>query len=291
MSLASVYRIKSCFDKYGEVNVPRWALDIASANRMPPAAENAVKTYIDTNAALYLEENQEQLEADGHGTWSLSSVFRAIERWEYTWKTLHRRAKQRDDFVRAEFLQVLWKIDPVDLIFFDECGCDRRNTRRMRGRALRGLPPSVAEFFGRGQRVNIIGACDINGFIDACCMTVTDENVNGATIREWARGYLLPYLRKCGPGKVVVADNARIHHVINLEAICAEAGCQVLWLPAYSPDFNPIEEGWHDLKQWIRRHRSQLQGTLSETELVQFGLENIGCNMRAHFQHCHVRVA
>jgi transposase len=290
VSLATVYRIRGCFDRYGEPSEPEWAKDIPSANRMPAAAEEKVKMYIESNSALYLEEIRDQLEADGHGTWALSSVFRAIERWEFTWKVLHRRAKQRDDFVRARFLEVLWKIDPNDLIFFDECGCDRRNTRRMRGRSLRGLPAVVAEFFGRGERVNIIGACDVNGFIAECCMAVTNENVNGPTIREWARNFLLPYLLKCGPGKVVVADNARIHHVIGLEAICAEAGCQVLWLPAYSPDFNPIEEGWHDLKQWIRRHRLSLQGTMSEQELVVTGLENVGSTMRAHFQHCHVRV-
>ena len=174
-------------------------------------------------------------------------MFRACERWNITWKVLHRRARQRDEFSRAEFLTILLKFDPRDLIFFDECGCDRSNTRRMRGRAIRGMAACVSELFGRGERVNIIGARDIDGFIAGCCMPVVNANVSAATIRDWARNYLLPHLLEVGPGKVVVADNARIHHAIDLEAIVAEAGCQVLWLPTYSPDVNPIEEGWHDL--------------------------------------------
>lgn len=291
VALCSVYRIVHCYHKYGDVSKPAWAKKYRAADKMPDVAIAAVKNYIATYAAIYLDEIQTQLKSDGHGDWSLSSVYRACRRdLDITWKVLHRRACQRDDAARAAFLTTLWQVDPNDLIFIDECGCDRRNTRRMRGRALRGLPAYVGEFFARGRRINIIGACDVNGFIEEACMQVVDDTVDGATVRDYLWNYLLPALLKRVPGKVVVADNARIHHVVDLEGIVARAGCFVLWLSTYSCDFNPIEEGWQDLKQWIRRNRALFGPALGDCGLVRLGLEEVSCNMRAHFRNCHIDI-
>ena len=64
---------------------------------------------------------------------------------------------------------------------------------------------------------------------------------------EWD---LLPRLL---PGAVLVLDNARIHHGGRIQEIVTAAGCSVLYLPPYSPDFNPIELAWSWVKQFVRR--------------------------------------
>ena len=61
---------------------------------------------------------------------------------------------------------------------------------------------------------------------------------------------LLPWLL---PGAVLVLDNARIHHGGRIEEIVTAAGCSVLYLPPYSPDFNPIELAWSWIKHSVRR--------------------------------------
>jgi transposase len=54
---------------------------------------------------------------------------------------------------------------------------------------------------------------------------------------------------------VLVMDNARIHHNDNLITAIEDAGSKVLYLPPYSPDFNPIETAFSALKSWLKRYR------------------------------------
>jgi transposase len=55
---------------------------------------------------------------------------------------------------------------------------------------------------------------------------------------------------KCiGNGKTVIMDNARFHRKKQLQNICEKAGAELLFLPPYSPDFNPIEKEWADMKR------------------------------------------
>src|SRR5437016_6395872 len=55
---------------------------------------------------------------------------------------------------------------------------------------------------------------------------------------------------------VLVMDNARIHHNDDLVAAVEEIGGRVLYLPPYSPDFNPIETAFSALKSWLKRYRN-----------------------------------
>jgi hypothetical protein len=68
---------------------------------------------------------------------------------------------------------------------------------------------------------------------------------------RWLRGRLLPKPRR---GDVLVMDNATPHHAPQVANLCKAAGVSFLYLPPYSPDFNPIEPGWALQKQHVRRH-------------------------------------
>ncbi len=69
-------------------------------------------------------------------------------------------------------------------------------------------------------------------------------------VEAFLREDLLPRLL---PGSVLVLDNARIHHGGDINKIVSEAGCSVLYLPPYSPDFSPIELAWGWCKRLVRR--------------------------------------
>ncbi len=136
-------------------------------------------------------------------------------------------------------------MEPEDLVFIDEAGSNATMTpeyawSEVGSRAIDRRPLSHA------PNVSIIGALTLAGL--TAIMTVLG-GVNGAAFLAYVRQILVPTLR---PGQIVVMDNVRFHKVAGVEEAIAAAGCEVLYLPAYSPEFNPIEECWSKLKHLLR---------------------------------------
>jgi transposase len=133
---------------------------------------------------------------------------------------------------------------------------------RLRGRAPKGQRLHAHAPQGHWQTTTMIGALRLDG--STACMTI-----EGATDTEVFRTYvqqiLLPALR---PGDIVVMDNLSPHKSEPTLAMLARAGVQVLFLPAYSPDLNPIEKMWSKLKAYLRkaepRTREALQQAIAE---------------------------
>jgi len=75
---------------------------------------------------------------------------------------------------------------------------------------------------------------------------VFEGSTNRAVFEAWLEGFLVPELRE---GSTLVLDNASFHRYSDIESIAEKAGHKVLWLPAYSPDLNPIERYWAKLKK------------------------------------------
>jgi len=76
--------------------------------------------------------------------------------------------------------------------------------------------------------------------------------MNGELFLCWIKDFLLPSLSK---GQVIIMDNASIHKGIQVKEMIEAAGCTLLYLPPYSPDFNPIENYWAVMKKQIRKVR------------------------------------
>lgn len=73
---------------------------------------------------------------------------------------------------------------------------------------------------------------------------------NRDLFERWLEECLVPQLQ---PGDVIVIDNASFHHSQSIEEIVAQAGCEIWYLPPYSPDRNQIEHWWSVLKKWMRQ--------------------------------------
>ena len=78
--------------------------------------------------------------------------------------------------------------------------------------------------------------------------------MNTALFLHWLQHLLVPSLVK---GQVVIMDNAPIHKNSMVRTLIQDAGCKLLYLPAYSPDLNPIENYWAVMKKHIRKIRDQ----------------------------------
>ena len=92
-------------------------------------------------------------------------------------------------------------------------------------------------------------------------------------------------------------DNASIHHsfIDQIRIACEARGVRILCLPPYSPDFNPIEESFNDLKSYIRRwYRSKRQGFETYQDFFEWAIRKTGTRedgarrARAHFRHSGV---
>lgn len=90
---------------------------------------------------------------------------------------------------------------------------------------------------------------------------VIEGAVNGAAFVAYLEQQLVPRLR---PGQIVVLDNLRVYHLAAVRERIAAAGCRVAYLPAYSPDLNPIEGAFSKVKTRVRRAEARTHEALVE---------------------------
>jgi transposase len=146
-------------------------------------------------------------------------------------------------------------LDPARLVFLDETGA-KTNLTRLWGRAPCGERVQATAPHGHWNSTTLIGALRLDG--TTACMAIegaTDLPVFAAYVRQ----VLVPFLR---PGDWVVMDNLATHKSAAILALLRAAGAQPLFLPAYSPDFNPIEKMWSKVKQILRRLEARTRPAL-----------------------------
>lgn len=117
---------------------------------------------------------------------------------------------------------------------------------RLRGRAPRGQRCHASAPCGHWQATTMISSIRLDG--TTACMAIagaTDTEV----FRTYVREVLCPALRA---GDIVIMDNLAPHKSDPTLALITQAGAEVLFLPAYSPDFNPIEKMWSKVKHSLR---------------------------------------
>jgi len=93
----------------------------------------------------------------------------------------------------------------------------------------------------------MIGAIALDGFRG---MMTVDAGTSTDVFLAYVEQILVPRLR---PGDVVIMDNLSAHKNARVRRLIEDAGCELLFTPPYSPEFNPIEEAWAKLKDIIRR--------------------------------------
>lgn len=152
---------------------------------------------------------------------------------------------ERVQKLRVEFWDKIRDIPVEDLVFLDEAGVNlalmRLYARAPRGQRARGKRPHK-----RGKNVSLIGAISLKGITTSINLF---GSVDGLTFEAFVIRKLIP---KLGKGAVVVWDNYSIHKGSKIEEAIIEAGAKLIYLPPYSPDFNPIENCWSKIKSILR---------------------------------------
>lgn len=146
---------------------------------------------------------------------------------------------------RAVYAEAIKSILPEKLVYIDESGieltiCKDKGWGK-KGQALGGK--KSGKYY---ERTNIIAGLVNNR---AIAPMVFNGSCNTTLFENWVEQFLLKELQ---PGKVVVMDNAAFHKSQKTKELIESVGCKIIFLPPYSPDLNPIEKFWANMKRSVK---------------------------------------
>jgi len=148
-------------------------------------------------------------------------------------------------------------LDAKRLVFVDESGSNIALTslyaRAPKGQRAHGSVPR-----NRGKNTTLLASLSVEGMGASMLL---EGATNGAVFEIYLEQILLPSL---APGQIVVMDNLSAHKGARVRQLIEERGCQLLFLPAYSPDFSPIEETFSKIKAHLRRVGARTREALEE---------------------------
>jgi len=150
------------------------------------------------------------------------------------------------------------ELDPDRLVFLDETAANTSMVRRY-GWAPRGARCRIAAPAGHWKTTTVIAGLRTSG---PEAVALLDGPVTGERFRAYVSETLVPTLR---PGDTLILDNLGAHKVAGVREAIEAAGARLLYLPPYSPEFNPIELAFAKLKALLRSAAARTVSDLWET--------------------------
>ena len=182
---------------------------------------------------------------------------RVIKRLGWTRKKKSLRASEQNEATRAAWREQAAKLPTPDLVVVDETGSQINMT------PLYAYAPRGERAIGKvprnyGANLTVIASLSLSGMGEAMLL---DGSADAAAFEAYIEQILAPSLR---PGQIVILDNLSIHLGHRVKEVIERRSCQFLFLPAYSPDFSPIEEAFSKLKTILRRAGARTREALQE---------------------------
>lgn len=179
---------------------------------------------------------------------------------------------------RLDYWDCIRDVLADDLVFVDEMGVLLGLMRGM-GRSKKGDRVYDVKPFYRGSRVTVVGAISNKSIL---ALKTLGQSMNGEDFQQFVAQELLP---KLWPGAVVVMDNLKAHKMKGISEMIESVGARVVYLSPYSPEFNPIEHLWWQLKAFIRKFSPK--NILAVVQLLSLGV--LLCStqqLQNYFSHC-----
>jgi transposase len=178
-------------------------------------------------------------------------------------------------------LMVAAQVDPSRLVFVDEMGL-HTSLAPLYGYAPRGERVRLSVPRNHGKNTTLLASIDLGGMGETMA-------VEGATDRGVFEAYiehaLAPALRA---GQVVIMDNLPAHKPARVRELIEERGCELIYLPAYSADLNPIEEAFSKIKDLLRRAGARTKEALLEVLSEALSAVSVR-DARGYFEHAGYR--
>jgi transposase len=209
-----------------------------------------VLAVVEVDPDTTLAELQERLVREREIRASAGTIWALLDRCGLTFKKKSAYAAEQDrSDVRGQ--REAWfegqpDLDPAKLVFVDESFA-ATNMARLYGRAPKGNRLRAAIPHGHWNKTTVVAAMRLSGMTAA---QLLDGSINGETFLAYVRQVLVPTL---SPGDIVVIDNLSSHKSHPVREAIEAVGAKLLFLPPYSPDFNPIEKAFSKLKALLRK--------------------------------------
>jgi transposase len=187
-------------------------------------------------------------------------------------------AAERNEERRAIWHRIVTKFDARHYVFIDESGANITLAPRY-GRAPKGerCPGSVPRNYH--ENLTLFASLTLDGLTSAMLL---DGAADRAAFEVYLRAVLVPTLI---PGQIVILDNLAVHKQPALRQLIHACGCRVLFLPSYSPDFNPIELAFAEIKASLRRMTARTRAAL-EAEIGRAIDQVTAQHATNYFRHC-----
>ena len=275
IAVSTAHRIYHLFEQSGNVcpkpnNTPR-----PDTRKLSDDMELFIIGLVLENPGIYLSEVCKEVEDISGIVVSDSTVCKLIRRHGLTRKKIQQIALQRSSQIRGEFMGTVLLHRKDQFVWLDETGCDNRHTMRKYGYAIRGETPRCHRLLTRGQRVSAVAALSTEGLL---AVELTSGTVDSEVFFDFVRGSVIPLMNPfdgSSPKSILVLDNCSVHHVPGIAELFRLAGILVLYLPPYSPDYNPIEETFSYVKYYLKRHDTLLQQLNDKTPLIRAAFDSI----------------
>lgn len=207
------------------------------------------------NPILYLDEAKSHFEINFNITISTSYICQILHENNMTWKTLEKRAIQIKD---SEIVRFMAELDAIDwdytnLVFLDEVSMDNQGLLRTKGYGVIGQKLIYRGEFTRKPRMSMLAFLGQNGILDTF---ITDGTFNRLKFFECCKEFALGGICQKYPGRnsVWILDGAKIHCHPSIIRYFRSLGILPIFLPAYTPFFNPIEYIFGTVKQHLKRN-------------------------------------
>jgi transposase len=209
---------------------------------------------------------------------STASMSRAIQRLGWTRKKKTLRASEQKEADRVAWREQAQTLDAGKLVFVDECGSNIALTR-LYARSPKGKRAYDAIPRNRRANITLLASLSLQGMGEALILEGSADTI---AFEIYIERILAPSLQA---GQIVVMDNLSTHTGEKVRQALTAKGCQLLFLPSYSPDLSPIEEAFSKLKAFLRRVGARTPETLQEA-LGQALLTITAHDAHGWFTHC-----
>jgi len=231
--------------------------------------QDFLKQLIKQQPDLTLEELAQKYQKDFKPV-STSTIDRTLKKLKLTRKKkslFEPRKNTPENHTKQQNYQTnIAAFEAEDFIFLDETG-SVRNSTRSQARSLQGQRIKSPNSLIRGPRISTIGTLGTEGILTSLCYEGT---LNFNLFEYFVEHFLVPVLT---PNRVVILDNASSHHSEKAIALIETTGAGVIFLPPYSPELNPIELIWSQVKSFLKK--TIISSTEELYEAIAVALETI----------------
>jgi transposase len=187
-------------------------------------------------------------------------------------------AIERKEEERQAWREQTKDLDPEQMVFIDETASHtamtRMYSRAPKGKRAHGFVPR-----NKGKNTTILASLSLSGMGES---VILEEAANGEMFTLYIEQILMPSLQK---GTMVIMDNASIHEGSQVREAIESKGCQLLFLPPYSPDFSPIEEAFSKIKAFLRKIGARTREELQDA--IKQAMQEVTCaDALGWFRHC-----